>query len=197
MKSVGGMDFKRYFPISGLASFLNPPRSGLPTTPERRVRKMRKLFFVVVALAFAVSLPTKASVAKMAGPAKSVQQAQAEAPGGSAGPGKKAVAGKRTKRRQITGVVKEIDESAGTLTVQGRKGSVSLKAGEKGKLAKIHVGDKVLVNYTGDTASSITKVSGKTATTKEMVKKEAHTKMAEPAKKEMTPAATAPPAEKK
>jgi hypothetical protein len=181
------MDFERYFPIPGLASSLNPSRSGLPTTPERRVRKMKRLFFVVVALAFAVSLPTKASAAKMAGPAKSVEQARAEAPGGSAGPGKqaepakKAVAGKRTKRRQITGVVKEIDESAGTLTVKGRKGSVSLKAGEKGTLAKIQVGDKVLVKYTGDTASSIKKVSGKTATTKQMVKKEAPPKMAEPA----------------
>jgi len=131
---------------------------------------MKKLFFVVVALAFAVSLATEASAAKMAGPAKSVEQAQAAAPGKSAGavkqaePAKKAVAGKGEKRRQITGVVKAIDENAGTLTVQGRKGSVSLKAGEKGKLAKIQVGDKVFVNYTGDTASSVRKIAaGKVA----------------------------------
>ncbi|HSL99062.1 MAG TPA: hypothetical protein VK944_02910 [Candidatus Limnocylindria bacterium] len=131
---------------------------------------MKKLFSVGVAMAFAVSLLTVASAARMAGPAKSVEHAQAAAPGKSAGavkqaePAKKAVAGKGEKRRQITGVVKAIDEDAGTLTVQGRKGSVSLKAGEKVKLKGIMVGDRVLSMYSGGTASSVRKIAaGKVA----------------------------------
>lgn len=124
---------------------------------------MKKLLSVGVALAFAVSLATVTSAGKMAGPAKSVEQAQA--PGKSTGavrhaePAKKAVVGKKAKRRQITGVVKAIDENAGTLTVQGRKGSVSLKAGEKVKLEGIMVGDRVLSKYSGGTASSVKKIA--------------------------------------
>ena len=130
---------------------------------------MKKLFSVGVAMAFAVSLLTVASAARMAGPAKSVEQAQAAAPGKSAvkvkqaEPAKKAVAGKAAKRRRITGVVKAIDENAGTLTVQGRKGSVSLKAGEKVKLEGIMVGDRVLSMYSGGTASSVKKVAASKA----------------------------------
>lgn len=129
---------------------------------------MKKLLSVGVALAFVVSLATVASAGRMAGPAKSVEQAQA--PGKSAGPvkqsgsAKKAVAGKGAKRRQITGVVKAIDENAGTLTVQGRRGSVSLKVGEKVKLEGIMVGDRVLSMYSGGTASSVRKITaGKVA----------------------------------
>jgi hypothetical protein len=131
---------------------------------------MKKLFSVGVAMAFAVSLLTVASAGRMAGPAKSVEQAHAAAPGKSAGaekqaePAKKAVAGKGEKRRQITGVVKAIDGNAGTLTVQGRKGSVILKAGEKVKLKGIMVGDRVLSMYSGGTASSVRKIAaGKVA----------------------------------
>ncbi len=131
---------------------------------------MKKLLSVGVALAFAVSLATGASAGRMAGPAKSAEQAQAAAPGKSAGAAKqaesakKAVAGKKAKRRQITGVVKAIDGNAGTLTVQGRKGSVSLKAGEKVKLEGIKVGDRVLSKYSGGTASSVRKIAaGKVA----------------------------------
>lgn len=125
---------------------------------------MKKLFPVGVAMVFAVSLVTAASVGWTAGHVKSVEQAQAAAPGKSARPGKQAepagktVPGKSAKRRQITGIVKAIDENAGTLTVQGRKGSVSLKSGEKMELGGIEVGDRVLTKYSGDTALSVRKI---------------------------------------
>ncbi len=136
---------------------------------------MKKLFSVGIAMVFAVSLTTVASAGWMAGPAKSVEQAQVAVAGKSARsgtqaePARKAVAGKGAKRRQITGIVKAIDENAGTLTVKGRKGSVSLKAGEKVKLDGIMVGDKVLTMYSGGTASSVRKIAtGKVAAGKKL-----------------------------
>jgi len=142
----------------------------LPTTPERRVRKMKKLFSVGIAMVFVVSLTTVASAGWMAGPAKPAEQAQVAVSGKSARagtqaePGRKAETGKGAKRRQITGIVKAIDENAGTLTVKGRKGSVSLKADEKVKLEGIVVGDRVLTKYSGGTASSVRKIAaGKAA----------------------------------
>lgn len=174
---------------------------------------MKKLLSVLVALTFALSLATvvvaadKPASAPAAAPAKAAESAVPAKAAEPAVPAKAAepmkaehaikAEAKKAKSHQITGIVEAVDDAAGTLTVKGSKGSASLKAGEKVNLAKIHVGDKVLVNYTGDTASSIKKVSGKKATTKQMVKKEAHPKMAEPAKKEMAPAVTQAPAEKK
>jgi hypothetical protein len=144
---------------------LNSPRSDIPTTPERRVRKMKKLFSVGMAMVFTVSLATVASAGWMAGPVKSAEQVQVAVSGKSARAGtqavpvRKTVAGKRAKRRQITGIVKAIDENARTLTVKGRKGSVSLKADDKVKLEGIVVGDKVLTMYSGGTASSVRKIT--------------------------------------
>jgi len=126
---------------------------------------MKKLFFVGMAMVFAMSLTTVASAGSMAGPVKSAEQAQVAVSGKSARPGtqadpvRKAVAGKGAKRRQITGIVKAIDEDAGTLTVKGRKGSVSLKAAEKVNLEGIVVGDRVLTKYSGGTASSVRKIA--------------------------------------
>jgi len=137
----------------------------LPTTPERRVGKMKELFSVGMAMVFAVSLATVASAGSMAGPVKSAEQAQVAGsaksarPGTQADPVRKAVTGKGAKKRQITGIVKAIDEGAGTLTVKGRKGSVSLKAAEKVNLEGIVVGDRVLTKYSGGTASSVRKVA--------------------------------------
>ena len=42
--------------------------------------------------------------------------------------------------------------------MQGRKGSVSLKSGEKMELGGIEVGDRVLTKYSGDTALSVRKI---------------------------------------
>lgn len=66
-----------------------------------------------------------------------------------------------TKAHQITGTIEAIDAAAGTLTVQGRKGSVNLKAGEKVQLEGINTGDKVRVKYADDTASSVKRVPAK------------------------------------
>jgi hypothetical protein len=135
---------------------------------------MKKVVYVLMALAFALSIGSIALA------------------GSKAETAKKAEAGK-TRSHQLTGIVEAVDDAAGTLTVKGKKGSASLKAGEKVSLANIKVGDKVLVNYTGDTASSVKKVSGKKATPKQAMKTEAHPKRADPVKKEMTPEATAAP----
>ena len=136
---------------------------------------MKELFSVGMAMVFAVSLATVASAGWVAGPVKSAEQAQvagskkSASPATEAEPVRKAVAGKRAKRRQITGIVKAIDESAGTLTVKGRKGSVSLKADEKVNLEGIVVGDRVLARYSGGTASSVRKIAaGKASTGKKL-----------------------------
>jgi len=114
---------------------------------------MKKRFSAFVALAFSLSLATMALAGAKADPAKHAGQAH--------GPAHAEAAGNARKVHQITGTVVDIDESAGTLTVQGRKGTVSLKAGGKGSLAGIHAGDRVLVKYANDTASSVKKVPAK------------------------------------
>lgn len=126
---------------------------------------MKQLFSVGMAVVFAVSLATVASAGSTAVPVKSEKQAQAAVSGKSARadstaePAGKAVTGKGAKRRQITGIVKAIDENAGTLTVKGRNGSVSLKAAETVNLEGIVVGDRVLTKYSGGTASSVRKIA--------------------------------------
>jgi len=116
---------------------------------------MKQLLFVLVALTVALTLATGALAGMKAEPAK--------------------VEAKKAKSHQITGIVEAVDTAAGTLTVKGKKQSVSLKASDEVKLAKIHVGEKVLVHYRGDTAYSLKKVSARKT-----------------AKKEMTPASSAP-----
>ena len=111
---------------------------------------MKKLFSAFVALAFSLSLATMALAGTKADPPKHAGQAQ--------GTAHAKAAGKADKNHQITGTVVDIDASAGTLTVQGRKGTVSLKAAGKASLAGINAGDKVLVKYANDTASSVKKV---------------------------------------
>ena len=136
---------------------------------------MKQLFSAGMAVVFAVSIATVASAGSAAAPVKSEKQAQVAVSGKSAraettaDPAGKAVTGKGAKRRQITGVVKAIDENAGTLTVEGRKGSVSLKATEKVNLEGIVVGDRVLTKYSGGTASSVRKIAaGKTSAGKKL-----------------------------
>lgn len=102
---------------------------------------------------------------------------------------------KHVRAHRLAGTIQAIDAAAGTLTVKGKKDSVGLKAGEKVKLEGIAVGDKVLVTYSGDSASSVKKVTAR----KRAKKKAAPAKAMEPAKKEAAPtapAASAAPAEK-
>ena len=158
---------------------------------------MKKLLSVFLAVAFALSLAgvslaqTKAEPAKPAEPAMPAEPAKPAEPMKSE-PAKKAET-KKAKSHQITGTVEAVDEAAGTLTVKGKKDSVSLTAGKKVKLEGIKVGDKVLVTYKGDTATSVKKVSGKAAPKKMAPAKESPEKM----KKETpppAPPASAPPA---
>ncbi len=130
---------------------------------------MKKRFPVLVALTLALVLAAVALAETKAAPAKPVE------------PAKKAEA-KKERSHQITGIVEAVDGAAGTLTVKGKKESVSVKVKDEGSLDKIQVGDKVLVNYTGDTASSVKKVSGKKAQPNETANKEAPAKTAAPAK---------------
>ncbi|NNG46010.1 MAG: hypothetical protein HKM86_02715 [Deltaproteobacteria bacterium] len=125
---------------------------------------MKKLFSAFVAMTFAVSLTAVAMAetkAKSAGKAMAAASAKSAESMKHAVSAKKKVARKGPKSHQITGIVTAIDADAGTLTVQGRKGTVDLKAGAKVKLGAVKEGDKVLVKYTGDTALSVKRVAVK------------------------------------
>ena len=112
---------------------------------------MKKIFTVVMAVAFAFSVAGFAVAADNAAPAKKEAAPMAE---------KKAA---KPKAQKVTGTIEALDAAAGTLTVKGKKGNVDLKAGEKVKLGDFKVGDKVVVNYADGTASSVKAVKAKKA----------------------------------
>ena len=112
--------------------------------------KMKTLFSVLVALTFSLAIVAGSPAETKAAPAKPPE------------PAKKTEAGKE-KSHQFTGIVDSVDAAAGTLMVRGKKESLRLKVSDEVSLEKIQVGDKVFVKYTGDTASSVKKVSGKKA----------------------------------
>lgn len=124
----------------------------------------RKLLSVLVALTFVLSLGTVTMAQSKAEPAKPAEAAK------PAEPARKAET-KKDKSHQLTGIVEAVDDAAGTLTVKGKKMSVSLKAGDKVDLSKIEVGEKVLVQYRGDTAYSLKKVTARKASTGKTAKK--------------------------
>jgi hypothetical protein len=119
---------------------------------------MKKIFTVVMAVAFAFSVAGFALAADNAAPAKK-EAAPAAAPMAE----KKAA---KPKAQKVTGTIETLDAAAGTLTVKGKKGNVDLKAGEKVKLGDLKVGDKVVVNYADGTASSVKAVKAKKAAPK-------------------------------
>jgi len=148
---------------------------------------MKKLFTVMMAIAFAFSVAGFAVAAeKAAAPAAApaVEKAPAAAP--AAAPASEKKAPKAAKSLQMSGTIESIDAAAGTLTVKGKKGNVDLKAGEKVKLAGFKVGDKVVVKYSDGTASSVKK--GKKAEPK------AEAPKATPAAAPAAPAAAPAPA---
>ncbi len=115
---------------------------------------MKKLVALFVAVAFAMSLAAVAIAAdEKAAPAPAKKEA---APMKKEG-GEPKEAAKKARPKVVTGIIDAIDAAKGTLTVMGRKGPVSLKAGEKVKLDEFKQGDKVLVTYTGDTATKVVK----------------------------------------
>ncbi len=130
---------------------------------------MKKLFSVAAAMAFALALAAGASAGKPEDPGNFAPRERTTVSGTSYGPSKSAQpAGKNTgekspRRRQITGIVEAVDGAAGTLTVKGRHGSVSLKAGEKVRLEGIEVGDRVISRYSAGTAFRVQKIGARRA----------------------------------
>ena len=161
---------------------------------------MKKLFTVVLAVAFAISaagFAVAADNAMKAAPApakKEAAPAPAPAPAGE----KKAEKAAKPKPVQVTGTIEAVDAAAGTFTVKGKKGNVDLKAGDKVKLGDYKVGDKVTVKYADGMASKVTKVK---TTEKKAEAKPAEKKTPAPAAAPApapapTPAPAAPPAKK-
>jgi hypothetical protein len=150
---------------------------------------MKKIFAVMMAVAFAFSVVGFAVAAeKAAAPAAApvAEKAPAAAPAAEKAPAAKKAS--KPKTVQVTGTIEALDAAAGTLTVKGKDGNVDLKAGKKVKLEGFKVGDKVVVKYADGTASSVKAVKAKKA---EKAEPKAEAKPAAPA------AAPAKPAEKK
>jgi len=148
---------------------------------------MKKLFTVMMAIAFAFSVAGFAVAAeKAAAPAAAPAVEKAPAAPPAAAPASEKKAPKAAKSLQVSGTIEAIDAAAGTFTVKGKKGNVDLKAGEKVKLAGFKVGDKVVVKYSDGTASSVKK--GKKAEPK------AEAPKATPAAAPAAPAAAPAPA---
>ncbi|MHB1013361.1 MAG: hypothetical protein ACYC37_10720 [Desulfobacteria bacterium] len=132
---------------------------------------MKKIFTVVMAVAFAFSVAGFAVAAEK-------KAAPAAAPAAEKAPVAKKAA--KPKAHQITGTIEALDAAAGTFSVKGKKGNVDLKAGEKVKLGDFKVGDKVVVKYADGSASSVKAVKAPKA--KKAEAKPAAEKKAAPAK---------------
>ena len=165
-----------------------------------RGNEMKKIFAVMMAVAFAFSVAGFAVAAeKAAAPAaeKSATSAEKSAVSAekSAASAEKSAASaeksaKKAKSKEVTGTIEALDAAAGTLTVKGKKGNVDLKAGEKVKLGDFKAGDKVTVKYADGTASSVKAAKSKKTTTKTETKTETKTTT----KTETVPAPAAAPA---
>jgi len=123
---------------------------------------MKKIFAVVMAVAFAFSVVGFAVAAeKAAAPAAALAAAKTAPAAAKTAPAAEKAApaaekkAAKPKATQVTGTVEALDAAAGTFTVKGKKGNVDLKAGEKVKLGDVKVGDKVVVKYADGTASSV------------------------------------------
>ncbi len=154
---------------------------------------MKRIFAVVMAVAFAFSVAGFAVAAEKA--AVSAEKS-ATAADKSATDAKKSA--KKAKSTKVTGTVEALDAAAGTFTVKGKKGNVDLKAGEKVTLGDFKVGDKVVVKYADGTASSVKAVkaakAAKKAEAKPMVEKAPPKVDASPAaEKPGTPSTQTPP----
>ncbi|HEY5576908.1 MAG TPA: hypothetical protein VIK46_01145 [Deferrimonas sp.] len=171
---------------------------------------MKKIFTVVMAIAFAFSVAGLAvAEEKAAAPAAeksatAAEKSAASAEKSAASAEKSATAAKKAtkaKTNLVSGTIEAVDAAAGTFTVKGKKGNVDLKAGEKVKLGDFKVGDKVVVKYADGTASSVKAVKAAKAAKKSAAKAEkaaaAAEKSADAAEKSAADAKKAAPAEKK
>ena len=150
---------------------------------------MKKIFTVVMAVAFAFSVAGFAVAADNAAkPAKAAEKSATAAEKSA----------KKAKGQKVSGTIEALDAAAGTFTVKGKKGNVDLKAGEKVKLDSFKVGDKVDVKYADGTASSVKAVKAAKAAKKAEPKGEAKPMVEKKAAPAAAPAAPPEiPAEKK
>jgi hypothetical protein len=178
--------------------------------------KMKKLFSMFVAVAFALSMvgvafaadPAAKPVVSGQDPA-AVKKGEQATPAATSAPAKQSGAEKpvvsgqdpqaekkgeqvaTSKSQQVTGTIEALDAAAGTFTVKGMTGTLDLKAGKKVKLTGFKVGDKVSVKYADGTASSVKAVKGKESVSGQDPAAVKKGEQAAPA-----PAPAAPPAKK-
>jgi sortase (surface protein transpeptidase) len=160
---------------------------------------MKKIFTVVMAVAFAFSVagfavaadnavkPMKAAEKSATSAEKSAVSAEKSAASAEKSATEAKKSAKKAKGQKVSGTIEALDVAAGTFTVKGKKGNVDLKAGEKVKLDSFKVGDKVYVKYADGTASSVKGVKATGRATKKAVKK-AGEKVEDAVKPEATPA---------
>ena len=110
---------------------------------------MKRIFSVMIAVAFAFSVAGFAIAAEMPAPKPT------QAPPGAQPPAAPAAEHGIPVSSKVTGTIEAIDAAAGTFSLKSKKSSVNLKAGEKVQLGDFKVGDKVDVKYRGDTASEV------------------------------------------
>ena len=190
------------FQLDELALHMLYILAGISNTPSERGNEMKKIFTVVMAVAFAFSVAGFAVAAeKAAAPAaeksatsaeKSAVSAEKSATSAEKSAKEAKKSAKASKGQKVSGTIEALDVAAGTLTVKGKKGNVDLKAGEKVKLDSFKVGDKVYVKYVDGTASSVKGVKATGRATKKAVKK-----AAEKVEDAVKPAPAPAPAEKK
>ena len=174
----------------------------ISNTPSERGNEMKKIFTVLMAVAFAFSVasfavaadnavkPMKAAEKSATSAEKSAASAEKSAASAEKSAKEAKKSAKAAKGQKVSGTIEALDVAAGTFTVKGKKGNVDLKAGEKVKLDSFKVGDKVYVKYADGTASSVKGVKATGRAVKKSTKK-----AAEKVEDAVKPAPT--PAEKK
>jgi colicin import membrane protein len=137
---------------------------------------MKKIFTVVMAVAFVFSVAGFAVAAEKAAAPTAAEKSAVSAEKSATAADKSATeakkSAKKAKGQQVAGTIEALDAAAGTFTVKGKKGNVDLKAGEKVKLGDFKVGDKVVVKYADGTASSVKAVKAVKAAKKAAAKAE-------------------------
>jgi hypothetical protein len=182
------------FQLGELALCMQYSLARISNTPSERGNEMKKIFTVVMAVAFVFSVAGFAVAADNA--VKAAPAMKEAAPAAEKAPMAKKAA--KPKAQQVTGTIEALDAAAGTFSVKGKKGNVDLKAGEKFKLGDFKVGDKVVVKYADGTASSVKAVKAAKAAKKAEPKGEAKPMVEKKAAPAAAPAAPPEiPAEKK
>ena len=113
---------------------------------------MRKLIPVITAVVFASAIfAAGCANEKSAPPRQPPKKAPAVAENKSA---------PKPRVKVFTGTIVAVDETAGTLTLKGRKSEMEFQVGKKAKkqLDGLRLGDKLIVKHVDETALSIVKL---------------------------------------